>query len=534
MGRGAEMPERKREVETPIAPGGAVEAERAASPAVPAVRPSESSILREMVTIAAPSVVTMTSYTVMQFIDKLMVKEVGPDPVYISAQGNAGITAWLFMTFAIGTTSIVNSFVSQNLGAGTPRKGSAYAWNALWIGLAYWAAVMLPSVMLVGLVFRAYGHDGHLYELEMQYATISLAGSIFTLTSRGLHHYFYGLHRPGTVMVAAISGNLVNVFANWVFIFGHLGVPAMGVAGAAVGTVIGTAIELAIPLFVFLSPVYERLFGTRSAWRPGWALVKDLFRVGWPAGMTWLNELICWQYLMANLVGRGGHARALALGATQEGAERASTVANTAGFIALQYMHLSFMPAIGISIATQAMVGKSIGAGDPEGAARRTMLGLKLTMGYMGACALAFVALRGPMIRLFVESETPPEIAGELVRVGGAVMICAAVFQVFDALAITLSAALRGAGDTVWPGVATIVTSWLLIVGGGHLAIEVAPRLGSIGPWIGASGYIVVLSLLYAVRWRGGKWRTMKLTHDDTLHHLPPDEVAPGTSPGAS
>ena len=110
-------------------------------------------------------------------------------------------------------------------------------------------------------------------------------------------------------------------------------------------------------------------------------------------------------------------------------------------------------------------------------------------------------------------------------------MIGAAVFQVFDAVAIVLSAALRGAGDTVWPGVASIVLSWSCVVGVGYLLIEVAPGLGVIGPWIGASGFIVVLAIVLWLRYAGGKWRTMKLTHDDPIHNLPPDENIPGPGP---
>ena len=132
---------------------------------------------------------------------------------------------------------------------------------------------------------------------------------------------------------------------------------------------------------------------------------------------------------------------------------------STVGWIALQYMHLSFMPAVGISIAAQAMVGKAMGSKRPDIAVARTMLALKITVGYMGLCALCFVLFREQLIEIFINEGTPPEERARLIEIGVVIMIAAAVFQVFDAVAITLAGALRGAGDTVWPGVATIVLS---------------------------------------------------------------------------
>jgi MATE family multidrug resistance protein len=518
--------------------------------AVPAARlgAAKERALREMMIIALPSVATMASYTAMQFFDRLMVKDIGPDPIYLAAQGNGAIATWTLLTFCVGMISIVNSFVSQNLGAGKAERGSAYAWNGMWIGVGYWFVVMLPAAAVAPWMLRVFGHEQELYELELSYATIVIGGSLFTLLAKAIHNYFFGMHRPGVVMVAAVAGNLTNVFLNVLFIFGadgppvrwpgdevfasiagFCGIPAMGLAGAAIATVIGTLIEFAIPMVIFVGGGMSREFGTRAAWRPEFSKMRDIARVGWPAGMMFINELVCWAYLMTFLVGEAGRRAVLHTGGTAEAATEAATMANTAGFAALQWMHLSFMPTVGLSIATQAVVGKAIGEGDPDKAARRAWLGLKLAVGYMGFCALMFVLFRHELIGLFVNPDTPMEQKEAILRLGGQVMIAAAVFQVFDAVAIVMSAALRGAGDTVWPGVATIILSWVSIVGLGHFLMWTVPGLGSIGPWIGASGYIVLLGVVLLIRFMSGRWRSIRLSHpDDVLHHLPVDEVAPG------
>lgn len=544
--------------------------------AVPVPIDRENPLL-ELVKIAAPSVATMSSYTVMQFVDKLMVSRIGPEPVYVAAQSNGGILAWTIMTFCVGIAGVVSSFVSQNLGAGRPERGSAYAWTSMWIGLGYWMALLMPAVFLVPRFFAWLHADPDapivpgapdLVTLETQYAQIVIAGAVFTLMAKGMHNYFFGLHRPGIVMLAVVGANLVNIFLTMVLVFGHEGLPLpapgegadpglrwliggvaqaaawtagvlgigpMGIRGAALGTVFANLMEWLIPTAVFLGPKMARRYATRVPWRPSRVCLKDLFRVGWPAGLMFVNELICWSMLMVWLVPAGGRARAAAMGLGEDAVREAGIVANTAGWITLQWMHLAFMPTVGISIATQAMVGKAIGAGRHDIAAARTWLCVKIAVGYMGLCALAFVLFRSELTALFVNEGTDPAVTEELIRLGGWLLIGAAVFQVFDALAIITSAALRGAGDTVWPGILTVALSWTLIVGVGYGLIVVAPGLGAIGPWIGASLYISVLGVVLVWRFVGGRWKTLSLVRKDPEtdpEPVPEAEILANPGPG--
>lgn len=466
----------------------------------PRIEAIEDRPLREMLRIALPSVATMTSYTVMQFADSLMVSRIGEDPAYVAAQGNGGMTAWLLMSFVLGMTNVVNTFVSQNLGAGNPRAGAAYAWNGMWVCVLAWVAVLLPAAAVVERVFGLAGHDARLVELESGYARVLLLGGVVTMTGRTLAHYFYGMHRPMVVLVGVLAGNAVNLGLNWVLIYGNLGAPALGVTGAAVATVIGGVVELAVPLAVFVGPGYARRFGTLAAWRPSGRHLRDLVRVGWPGGAMFVNEMACWTYLMAVL---------MAAAATANGDD--PVLANKAGWVGLRYMHMSFMPAVGLSIAVGAMVGKCMGMNRPDLAASRAWLGMRAAMVYMGACAVCFVVFRGWLAGLFAPAEMAAAEKAELVSAVGKVLLAAAVFQVFDAMAITIIGALRGAGDTVWPGVVNIVASWVVIVGGGHLMIWLAPGLGLLGPWISASGFIIVLAVAFVWRFAAGKWRTIRL-----------------------
>jgi MATE family multidrug resistance protein len=472
----------------------------------------------------------MTSYTVMQFVDALMVGQVGT--LEVAAQGNGGIWVFTAIAVALGFLTVVNTYVSQNLGAGRPEQGPPYAWAALWLSLAFWGIVLLPAAIALPWIF-SHLHDAgdpeivQLVTLQTGYGRILLFGAIFTLAGRAMHHYFFGLHRPRIITVSAFFGNGVNIVANYVLIFGSEGlpalglpgvpgVPALGLNGAAIGTVIGSMAELAIPMAVFLGPRMNAELRTRATWRPAWGPARDLIRIGWPAAVQYGNEIICWALFMSVLVGRFGADHM------------------TAGWIALRYMHLSFMPAVGFSVAVTSLVGRYIGAGEPDVAVHRARVGLMLAVGYMTTCAVVFFVFREPLVGAFVGGEaTTPEQFARIVDIGAKLLICAAVFQTLDAVGIVYTGALRGAGDTVWPGVMTMIYSWTLIIGGGWYLIELAPALESVGPWIAAAAYIGVLGLTMAVRFESGRWRSIDLlgTDRDRAAGVAPIGPAPPASP---
>lgn len=472
----------------PVRPGPNADPPAAATPA--------QSPLAELLRIAAPTVATMTSYTLMQFTDKLLVSRIGPEPIYVGAQGNGGLAAFVPIALAMGTLTVINTYVSQNMGAGKPERGPAYAWNGLWMAAAYWLCIMVPYGLALPWLFTRAGLDPEQARLGSVYGQILVFGSVLTMCTRAISQFFYGMHKAGIVLIAGVVANIINLVLNYIFIFGKLGFPAMGVAGSAIGTVIATGVELAIPMAVFLGPTLNQKFRTRAQWRLSWPHIRDLFRIGWPAGLMFGNEMICWGYFMVYLVSHFGKVHA------------------TAGWIAHQYMSLSFMPAVGISVACTAVVGKYMGMRRPDLAARRAWLGLRIAMIYMAACGVLFFLFRAPMIRLFIPGGTDEAAAAELVRLGSLFLIATACFQAFDAVAMTMGGSLRGAGDTVVPGIVTVILSWAVIVLGGTTIIHRAPGLESLGPWIAAASYIILLSLYLLSRFVSGRWRSIRLVKD--------------------
>jgi MATE family multidrug resistance protein len=461
--------------------------------------------IQEVWSLAWPTIITMTSFTIMQFVDKLMISRVGPTEV--TAQGNAGIWSFAVIATIMGVVTVVNTFVSQHLGAGTPKNGPRYPWAASWLATISWCIIIVPFIFIVPYIFQfihSSPEETRLVVLETQYATYTLIGSLFLLIGRGFSQFFFGMHMPKVITVSTIIANIVNVIANYILIFGEEGIPgmfqgipgtpALGLQGAAIATMIGMFMEMIIPLAIFLSPKFNNLYGTRAAWRPNVETMKSILRLGWPGSIQWGNEIVCWALFMTVFVGKYG------------------TNAMAAGWIALGYLHLSFMPAIGINVAVNSIVGKYIGAKTPDIAASRARVGVGIALVYMTLCAIVFVVFRTELMEWFVNglSYTAKE-QEEIIRLGANMLILVAIFQTVDALGIVYTGALRGAGDTVWPGVITAIFSWVFIVGGGWVAVTYFPETGSIGPWIAAASYVIIIGITMTIRFERGGWRSIDL-----------------------
>jgi len=186
----------------------------------------------------------------------------------------------------------------------------------------------------------------------------------------------------------------------------------------------------------------------------------------------------------------------------------------TAGWAAMRFVHISFMPAVGLSTAATSLVGKHVGEKNLDAAARSAHIAVGMAVLWMGACALGFVLFRHELTNVFIDADTAAESAARIRAIGAGIFVCAAIFQLLDAVGIVYTGALRGAGDTLFPGIATVVLSWVVIIGGGIVMTRVAPQLESIGPWLAATAYIVLLGIVLAIRFERGGWRKLHLMHD--------------------
>ncbi|MCE5278002.1 MAG: MATE family efflux transporter [Planctomycetaceae bacterium] len=451
--------------------------------------------LLEVVSLSWPISLTLLNSTVMRFVDGWFVSMTGPDAV--AAQFVGGITSFIPESLASGMVGVLSTYVAQNYGAGRHRRCGQYAWAGMLLGLIAYVLVLPMGFAADPLLRWLYPEHGPaVHQLEVIYFQYMTFAVILTLGARALAEFFYGAHRPRVVLVAAIVANLANLVGDYVLVLGKWGMPAMGLRGAAIATVVGWVLLIGIMMGAFLSQRIHSQFGSRLLRAVRWRHVADLARLGWPAGLQFTIDIVVWTVLVGKLAGKFGDG------------------AIAAGSIAMRYMQLSFMPAVGIGAATAAIVGRYIAQGQPHMARHRAHAGLLIAMVYMGLCGALFLVYRRDLVAFFLvyggESYSP-QAAATVSEIGAKVMICAAVFQLFDAVGIIYLGALRGAGSTMWAMLMTLILFALVVLGGGFAVVNFFPSLGSIGPWIVGTIYVILLGLLFAMRFESGAWRRINL-----------------------
>jgi MATE family multidrug resistance protein len=430
-----------------------------------------------------PIVLGSLSYTVMQFVDQVMVAWLSKDA--LAAVSPAGLWTFTFATFYLGMVSCVTTFASQSIGRGRPEDCGSYAWQGLHMSL-FSGVLVLGLWPLADEFFATMGHSPTVTELEVVYFRLRLLGFVFMGWQTVLTAFFQAIGRPSIPMWAGVVANVINIGLDYVLIFGKLGFPAMGVAGAAIATVVSQGGQAALLHAAFIAKPVDREYVTRRGVRLDWVKVGELFRIGWPAGITWFMDIFNWGIFTSYIVGRFGD--------TQLAAHN----------VAMNFMQLSFMPVVGLHHAITPIVGQYIGRGDIPRAKGRAFIAMKLAMGYMFTVGLIMAVAGKPLTRIFFTD------APDVVQLGQYLLILAAAFQAFDAVNIIMSGALRGAGDTRWMAAATFFGAYAACL---PLAAFFAYYVGwgAVGAWVGATVYIIGLSGFLFTRFYSERWRHIRI-----------------------
>jgi len=445
---------------------------------------TDETSLRYMLKLAAPMVVTTISFTIMQFVDRFMVSRLGTDA--LAAILPAGLVSFLPSGFAIGAMASLNTFVSQSLGRGNKKDCSNYFWQVIYMGFAYFLAMVAIMWPAAPWIFKMMGQPQAVAEMEVIYFRIMLYAHVLAVINWSGNQFFMGIHRPIITMCASLCGQAVNIAANYVLIFGRFGFPEMGIRGAGWGTFIGIAVAAVINMAVFLSSGMNTAFKTRRTANIDFSKMYDLLKVGLPAGFGLMVNVAFWGMILFGLVGRFG------------------TEALAATSAVLSYTSISVMPVVGIAAALSAALGKTIGQGRKDLAVKQTSACLRVALVYMGLVGVCFLVFRNNLMAFWSSD-------AKVIKAGANILICAAAYQIFYAARIIYGGSLRGAGDTVWPAIASAVGAALILGLGGLLLPKIFPSLGYIGPWIAATFSIIVVGLANRWRFKSNRWMNIDL-----------------------
>ena len=441
---------------------------------------------RELVALAAPLVLSAGFLTAQLFLDRVFLTWTGNDASAASMPA-VMLFSTLFGVFQ-HTLQYASVFVAQYIGAGRPERVGPVLWQAGRLAVVG-GLLFLLLVPVAGPVFARLGHAEEVATLEADYFRALCFAVLPSLVVAVVNAFYSGRGKTWTVFAVNLVGLAVNAPLAYGWILGAWGFPKLGPAGAGYATACGATASMLVGLGLVLRRRYEREFRTRSGWRLDVPLLKRLVRFGFPNGVAHLVDMIAWTAFVF-LVG---------VMSKTEGA--ATNVAFTINLIA-------FLPLIGLGQAVEILVGRRQGEGKPHLSARTTRTGVALALGYAVAISVVYAVFPGLFTWLFGRGAEPGEW-GEVEPVVRRLLLFVALYTVGDAVNVVVSYALRGAGDTRFVAVVAVALAWPLMVLPTYLAVRLG--WGIDGAWWAASGYILLLAVVFTLRFLGGRWRSMRV-----------------------
>lgn len=454
--------------------------------------------LAELVRLAVPVAAVQVGMTFQGVVDSIMVGHVSPVDLAAVALGNVYFFA--AVVFGMGVLFSLDPVIAQALGAGDQEA----------VARGFQRGLVLAGALSLGAMAFVLPARPVLAFLRQPPEVVPVAAGYALATAPGVLPFYLfvvqrqtlqamGHMRP--VVWSMVVANLANVAFNWVFIYGHLGVPAMGAVGSGWASTLSRAV-MALVLLVLawrdlvphMSPFRRAVLARAPMWR--------MIRLGAPTGIQLQLEFgaFAGAGLLMGLLG---------------------TVAVAGHQVALNLASLAFMVPLGVAQAAAVLVGRAVGEADPPAARRAAGAGLLVGGGFMVCTAALFLLLPGPLVRIY--SADPP-----VVLLAASLLPIAGVFQVFDGLQVVASSVLRGVGDTRTPMLVNLLGFWAVGLPVG-LVLGFPVGAGARGVWWGlALGLgMVALLLLRRVRTRFGR-ELRRVLIDEADHRPSPEPPARG------
>jgi MATE family multidrug resistance protein len=440
-------------------------------------RKVRSGSAREMVSVALPMVASLSCDTVMVFSDRWFVSKLGSSAMNAVFVG--GLAAFASRTFFTGLIGYSTALVSQQLGAGQPRRCVVAAYQALIVALVAWPLLLL-LIPVGNVVFPRLGLPASQITAQLRYFDILMLGAGLGLFRGVFSGFFTGLGRTRIVMLASFVSMLTNLPLVWGLVFGNFGLPALGVTGAAIGTLVASGLGLTVLAWAFFAAPGARSLGPLPRFGIDRLFMSELLRKGTPSGVEFFLNMLAFQTIVV-LFQRQGETSA------------------TAASIMFAWDMVSFVPLVGVEVGVTSLVGRHKGAGNHAGVRRSLRSGLKLGWAFSALILAAFLAIPGVLVDVFRANS--PSATFELARPLAISMIrIASLYVTIEAVLLVYTGALRGVGDTLFAMIASNGMHWLLVVAL-WITFE-SLKLSTLTGWMVLVGVLSLFPLAFGLRWR--------------------------------
>lgn len=431
--------------------------------------------------VALPAMAEMLLYTIIGLVDIAFVGRLGAAPLAAVGLGAEIFFSVVFFLEALGIGAAI--LVAQSKGAGNREDADRITGYTYFIGLLMGLLAGYLGLRYSPAILGFFPLEAEVSAYVIGYLNITFLVAPLAVMVYMSGTVFRGLGRTDIPMKIALLANVVNIFGDYVLVFGKWGFPQMGVAGAALATSIAHMVVFVVISYLLFSGRTEIRIRGRLLWPVRWNYVKEIFVLGLP------NLAEQFFYTSANLI---SIFLLIYLG----------TLAFASHEVALTVEMVSYMPGFGIAVAVTSLVGQAVGAGNKQEMLRVSRGSTEMALILMGMIGLAFALFPGAIARIFTNDADVIGIAATIIRI-------AALEQLTIALNMVAAGILKGTGDTRTPLYISAAFTWLFRIPLLYLFIRVW-SLDIRMVWYMFITDWFLRAILYVIILQRGKWKDAK------------------------
>ncbi|QSX35332.1 MATE family efflux transporter [Shewanella avicenniae] len=441
---------------------------------------------KRILQLALPVLIAQVTQTLMGFIDTVMAGRVSAADMAAVA---VGTSIWLpAILFFQGMLMAITPLMSHHHGANESNKIGPLAIQASYIAIVGGALVML-ILHFSNLLIAQMQLEPALEQISTDYISAILWGAPGMLLYQVVRSCGEGISYTKPAMFIGFIGLAINIPANFIFIYGYFGIPAMGGAGCGVATaIVFWAMFVSMLLYIFFHKRFDEIQLFNHLAKPNWKSIFGLVRIGLPVALALFFEVSIFAVIALLLAPLG-----------------ADVVASHQ--IALNFSSIVFMVPLSIGVAVSIRVGYYLGRHQPAQSALVAKTGIGLGLALAACTAVITVVFREQIAMLYNDSP-------QVISLASGLMLMAAVYQLSDSVQVISSGALRGFKDTKSAFYITLIAYWVIGMPVGYTLAStdvIVEPLGAYGFWTGLIAGLTSAAIMFSIRLRIIKRRALAL-----------------------
>jgi len=443
--------------------------------------------------LAAPVMLGMLGHTFVQFVDNIMVGQLGTAELAAVSLGNSFM--FIAMSLGIGFSTAITPLVAEADGENNFDSAKSSFKHGLFLCTVLGISLFL-MVFIAEPLLHFMKQPAEVVELAIPYLNLVAASLVPLIIFQAFKQFSDGLSMTKYPMYATLLANIVNVVLNYLLIFGKFGFPELGIVGAAYGTLVSRIIMVLFLWILLQSNEKSKAYVTNiKFFLLDKKMIKKVINLGFPSAMQMFFEVAIFTAAiwLSGLLGKNPQA---------------------ANQIALNLASMTFMVAMGLSVASMIRVGNQKGLQNFKELRRIAFSIFLLTIILEIIFALFFVLFHTELPKIYVDLNDAENLADnrEVIGIAAKLLIAAAIFQISDGIQVVVLGALRGLQDVMIPTLITFISYWLV---GFPVSWFLGKEdvYGSFGIWLGLLAGLTVAAILLYIRFNYLTKRLIKLKH---------------------